>query len=109
MDNLTLAYLAGAMDADGHFTIKRSTQRKRNSGDCVLAVYSPRAGLGQVTPQVPELLKRCFGGTFRLQAPATENSRPLFKYLCSDRMAARLAHALMPYLRIKSQQAQLLC
>jgi hypothetical protein len=100
-----LAYAAGAIDADGNITIKRTTQRMRTTGDCARACYSPRMSLGQVTPQVPEFLRKHFGGCVYITKPGTKNSRPLFKWMISDKTAASVCERIRPYLKIKTQQA----
>lgn len=103
-----LAYLAGAMDSDGYFTIKRSTYHMRVRGDAKNPVFSEKIGLHQVTPQVPHLLKECFGGICSLSKPANENSKPLWRFTATDKNAARACEMLMPYLIIKKRQAELL-
>lgn len=106
MDQLTLAYLAGAMDADGYFSIKKSTYHIRVRGDAVNAVYSEKMGLKQVTPIVPLLLQEAFGGSYRQDRAQTENSKPMFGWTATDQNAARVCESLLPYLRIKPAQAR---
>lgn len=108
MDETTLAYLAGAIDSDGSIGIKRSTYHIRVRKDAVNATYSERILLKQVTPHIPELLKECFGGTFRMEKASTTDGKPLFSYGCTDKNAARACELMLPYLRIKKPQAQLL-
>lgn len=108
MKKTIVAYIAGAIDADGCISIRRSTQRMRNKKDCRNPIYKPTIAIGQVTPEVPHLLKKCFGGCVYISKPQTKNSRPLFYWLASDRMANKVAKILLPYLRIKKQQAQTL-
>lgn len=108
MDSLTFAYLAGAMDSDGYFSIKRSTYHIRVRGDAVNAVYSEKMGLHQVTPEIPELLKECFGGSMYLAAAQTPNSKPMYRWTATDTKAAQACEALLPYLRVKRKQAETL-
>lgn len=108
MDVATLAYLAGAMDSDGFFSIKKSTYHLRVRRDAVNAVYSERVGLKQVTPHVPQLLRDTFGGSFTGQPSNTKNGRPLFGYNATDRVAANICAALRPYIRIKAEQCDLI-
>lgn len=108
MDVATLAYLAGAMDSDGFFSIKKSTYHLRVRKDAVNATYSERVGLKQVTPHVPTLLRDTFGGSFQDQKPGSKNGRPLFSYNATDRVAANICAALRPYLRIKAAQCDLI-
>lgn len=104
----TLAYLAGAMDSDGHFSIKQSTYHMRVRKDAGNPVYSELIGLKQITPDVPDLLRQNFGGHTGIGKAQTPNSRPLFRYSGTDRVAANACAALLPYLRIKRRQASLL-
>lgn len=108
MEKTTLAYLAGAMDSDGHFSIKRNTYSMRVVNDSNQPSYSERVGLKQVTPQVPELLKGAFGGYLSFQKASTKNGKPLIGWSGSDRVAAECARSLLPYLRIKRNQVELL-
>lgn len=104
-DLFTLAYLAGAMDADGYFTIKRSrsaTFRARGWTE----MFTEVVGLKQVTPQVPQLLHGTFGGSLYLQQSSAKRGRPLHIWHGSNTVALACCHALLPYLRIKGQQAQ---
>lgn len=108
MDKITLAYLAGAMDSDGHFSIKRNTYSMRIVGDSGQPSYSERVGIKQVTPHVPELLKATFGGALSTQKPSSPNGKPLVGWQATNKIAAHCAKSLLPYLRIKRRQAALL-
>lgn len=103
-----LAYLAGAMDSDGYFTIKRSTYHRRVRGDAKNAVYSEKLGLHQTTPDIPHLLKECFGGSLYMATAASENRKPMWRYTATDKGAAMACKMLLPYLMVKKRQAQLL-
>ena len=56
----TLAYLAGALDSDGHFSIKRTTYHMRVRGDANAPVFEEVIGLKQTCSSVPDLLKGMF-------------------------------------------------
>lgn len=103
-----LAYLAGAIDSDGSIGIKKSTYAIRVRGDARNAVYSERIMLKQITPQVPLLLKETFGGYLSVQGPGTRNSKPMHSWQCTDRNAAHAAKLLLPFLRIKNEQARVI-
>lgn len=105
---VTLAYLAGALDADGFFGIRKSTYRMRVSKDAHCPLYSERTGLKQVTPQVPELLRDTFGGSLSIQRANARNGKPLHGWSATDKTAAEVARALLPFLRIKTEQARCL-
>ena len=96
------------MDSDGYFTIKRNLSSQR-SGYSVSPLYQERLGIKQVTPQAPELLKDTFGGgKVYLEKPSATNGKMLFVWLAADLAAAKVAEALVPFLRIKKRQAELL-
>ena len=103
-DDVELAYLAGAMDADGFFAIRLG--RKGNS-----VSYFETMGLGQVSPIVPTMLKQRFGGSVQIRKrtePAAVNWRVMYYWLATTRVAARATAELQPYLRLKTHQADLL-
>lgn len=108
MDNLVLAYLAGAMDSDGSFSIKKSTYHIRSHKDAVNPSYSEEVMLKQVTPEIPALLKEAFNGSVHLVKPGTVNSRPLYSWEASHVMAARACSLMLPYLRVKRRQAEII-
>jgi len=109
MQKLTLAYLAGAMDSDGCFGIKRSTYHMRVRKDATNPTFSERLLFKQVTPQVPELLSQVFGGTVRQEKPSCmKNGRPLHSWTITDKKAAAACRQLLPYLRVKRRQCELL-
>lgn len=108
MDNLTLAYLAGVIDSDGYLSVKRTTYHMRVRGDAGNPVFSEKIGCKQVTPEAIDVLHATFGGYRRVEKPSSPNGRPLHSWVVTDRNAAAAAEALLPYLRIKREQAILL-
>lgn len=100
-----LAYLAGAIDSDGTIGIKRSTYAMRVRGDAGAPVYSERVALRQVTPQIPTMLKKAFGGSLYMTPPSTANGRPLYSWAATDVRAIECLNALLPYLTVKRAQA----
>ena len=107
MKKLTLAYLAGCMDSDGYFTIRRDSYEQR-IGRRASAVFQEQIGLRQVTPQVPRMLHELFGGSLYISKPASRNGRPLHAWHCTSRKAAAACKLLRPYLVIKQRQAEVL-
>ena len=105
-DCTTLAYLAGAIDSDGYISIKRSSYHRRVRLDAHNNLYQEVIGLKQVTREVPQLLLATFGGHCRLEKPWTANSRPLYSYVATDKHAAEACRLLLPYLRVKHDQAE---
>ena len=107
-NKLILSYLAGAMDSDGHFSLKRSTYAMRKRGDATQPTYSEALGLKQVTPEIPRLLRETFGGTLYLEKPSTKNGRPLWSWSITARAAAKVCSALLPFIVVKKRQVETL-
>lgn len=102
---LELAYLAGAIDSDGTIGIKRSTYSMRVRGDAGAAVFSERVALRQTSPIVPTMLKERFGGSLYMTKPSAAKGKPLYSWAATDLRATECLKALLPYLRIKQEQA----
>lgn len=108
MKKIEIAYLAGIMDADGYFSIKKSTYWARRRANTNRPVFSERVGMKQVCPIVPDLLHSAFGGYRSVQKPSAPNGKPLHGWEVTQRKAAKAVKTLLPYLKIKRQQAKLL-
>lgn len=106
MDNELLAYLAGCMDSDGYFTIRRDTRSMRTDGRT--PTHVAMIGLRQVGPTVPHLLQATFGGHLHIAKSSAANGRPLHSWVATATKASAACVCLMPYLRIKPAQAQVL-
>ncbi len=100
-----LAYLAGVIDSDGSIGIKKSTYRMRVIGDCKQPIYSERVSLKQVEPQAVALIYSLFGGSRFIQAPSVKKGKSLIGWQVTDKKAIEVIKAILPYLRIKRQQA----
>jgi hypothetical protein len=105
MDTQHLAYAAGVIDSDGYIGVKRSTYQMRVTGDAGQPTYSERICVKQVETGAVYLLKELFGGTMTMGKPTAKKGRPLHTWQVTDRKAADCLLALMPYLRIKREQA----
>jgi len=108
MKNETLAYLAGAMDSDGWFSIKKSDYKTRVIKDCYYPTYQAKVGLKQVTPQIPNLLHSIFRGSLRKEKGQSENSKELFVFECNNQQAIAFCKTLLPFLVVKKQQAKII-
>jgi len=108
MEETLKAYLAGCIDSDGYFSIKRSSYHMRVRKDSGQPVYSERIGLQQVSPDVPDLLHEHFGGYYRIEKPSAKHGKPLYAWTVTDRQAFVCATVLLPYLRVKKQRAELI-
>lgn len=100
-----LAYAAGVIDSDGYIGVHRSTYAMRVRGDASQAVYSPRVQVKQVTPEALDLLGELFGGYRGAASPTATRGRPLGIWSVHSAAAGVVCAALLPYLRIKRDQA----
>lgn len=101
MKTTHLNYLAGAMDADGFFSMR--IHRIRGS-----VTYSEFVGFGQVSDIVPILLKEAFGGTVR-QRNRNPKWKTFYYWVSVNKGAALCAKTLLPFLKIKNRQAEIIC
>lgn len=109
MNKLQLAYAAGVVDSDGCITIKRRkvwNERLRKSVDRYS--YAATVFVRQVENNAVSLLQELFGGSIRIHPPSVAGGRPLFQWEVSNRIGVACAKNLLPYLRIKKRQAEIL-
>ena len=109
MSPAKLAYAAGALDADGCFSIKRidPTARKATMSQQTM-IYQPQVALGQVLPAACRFLKDLFGGGIRIERRRKDNHRDIYRYKVQAKQAAELCKKVVPYLLLKKKQAQTL-
>lgn len=99
-DKNILAYLAGAIDSDGHITLHRGS----NTHICA----SEKVGFKQITTDITSVLKETFGGSVYISKPAKPDGKPLYVWEIHRMGANTVCRQLLPYLRVKKKQAQLL-
>jgi len=104
-DTNLLSYLAGAMDSDGYFSIRRYTYSMRVAKESTNPIYSPRIGLKQVSPIIPNLLKEMFNGSI-LHEKRKGNSKPLWSYEATGNNAYYSCEILLPYIKVKRKQVE---
>jgi hypothetical protein len=105
---ILLSYLAGVMDSDGYFTIRRESYGLRIRKDRVNPDYYERVGLKQTSPLVIDLIKKYFGGYRSIQKPNAKNGKPLHSIELSCLKAHKFVKEIYPYLKIKKKQAKIL-
>jgi hypothetical protein len=103
----TYAYLAGAIDADGFITISRSTPSATRKDGRRSTYYTAKVGLSEIHPAIPNLLHETFGGWLGGHTPKNPQHRPWHTWQATNQIAAQAVRALLPYLRLKRQQAEL--
>lgn len=107
MDTHTLAYLAGAIDADGHISIQRTRKNVKKNTCGPVIYYYPKFGLTQITDAVPNLLRDTFGGNVYNHQPKNPKHQLWYIYQSSNSSGCEYLSLLLPYLRIKRRQAEL--
>jgi len=108
MKKIDIAYIAGVMDSDGYFTIKKSTYNMRKFKDRKNPQYSEKCGIKQVQSQAVKFIYENFGGYYRIEKPSSENGKPLYAVQLMNKKAHTFIKIIYPYLRIKKSQAQIL-
>jgi hypothetical protein len=102
---LVLAYLAGVIDSDGSITVKYAKTRESKGFAPDFAEYIT---ITQVNPEAIELLYKFFNGSnITTKKGGSAKSRPLYRWNASNRSAVQVIKALLPYLRIKRRQADI--
>ena len=106
---LKVAYLAGVMDSDGYFTIHK------NARTTASPIYSSGFGINQVESEAIILARDTFGGTIKMidyTKAYTQGKRfsnkPMYYWVCPASMQKSVLEALIPLLRIKRKQAEIL-
>lgn len=98
-DPLILAYLAGMIDADGYITVQRSTHK---SG----LYYGAKVGISGTRREPHDLAASLWGGAVGCYRPKIDTHLPQFQWSRSGRAAGMIILELLPYLRIKQEQAR---
>lgn len=97
-DELTLAYLAGVIDSDGYITIHRSRHKGR-------LYHAARVGIAGTRNAPHDLAASIWGGKVSLYMPKNPRHRAQFQWSRSGDVAHTIISALLPYLRVKKEQA----
>ena len=98
IEPITLAYLAGMIDADGYITVQRSQHKGR-------LYYGAKVGIAGTRREPHDLAASLWGGKVSCYHPSNGIHLPQFQWSRSGRAAAAIIAELLPYLRIKSDQA----
>ncbi len=102
MNDLDLAYIAGLIDGEGYVGIKKTTT-KRNGR--VNPQYQERIQVRMVNEGAIRFLADTLGGKYYKESPSVAKGRPLYCYQASDLQAVSILTAVLPYLRVKKENA----
>jgi hypothetical protein len=105
-DLVLLAYLAGIIDGEGTIGI---TEVTRPLGDRrrVNSTFRAYLSITMTEPTIPLLLAETFGGKVRTYPPRREGHKATMCWSIDSGRAAAACEQLLPYLRLKRQQAEL--
>lgn len=96
----TLAYLAGVIDADGYITINRSQRG-------IHVYHGPQVGIAGTRREPHDLAAAIWGGNVGLYHPRNGLHRGQYQWTRQGRAAVDVIESVLPYLRIKVEQAWL--
>jgi len=111
LNDIEKAYLAGAMDSDGWFMI-RKIKPESGGGRANFSFYLG-VGFCQVDSIIPDILAKEFGGAVRLRqarqkkGEKTNGWRPNYYWTVSSKEAYHIAKDLFPFLKVKQRQAEI--
>ena len=105
MKNTDIAYIAGIVDGEGYVGFKRTTPNVTNGR--ASGGYSETIQVRMVDEPAIRFLAETLGGSYYREKPHCNNGRPLYCYQATNRSAAGIIKTLLPYLRVKSEQARI--
>ena len=104
-----IAYFAGAIDADGYFSIQKTQRTKGERHSHRPIYYEARVGFtGTLGDEVQQLLKETFGGGVYYHQPKNPRYKKWAAWQVTGKNAGAAAEVLIPHLRMKRRQAELI-
>ncbi len=103
MKKVDLAYIAGITDADGYIGIKKTKPGKTGR---IFPGYHERIQIRMVEESAIRFIAENLGGWYYKEKPSATKGKPLFCYQANDLAAAKILYVLLPFLRIKKEQAK---
>jgi len=105
MKQTDIAYIAGLMDGEGCIRIKKekayACQDRKTPG------YHASVQIKMVEEGAIRFVRDMLGGWYYRQKSSVKNGRPLYCWQSSDRQAETILKTILPYLRVKHDQADL--
>ncbi len=107
-----IAYLAGIIDGEAYIGIKKCTWRKRNRLDVKNPTYHERIQIRMANSQILQLFRDVFGGSFYKEKKiyrskdGFKTNKIMYVYSATDRIAATIIKATIPFLIEKKAQAE---
>lgn len=102
--NEILAYLAGIVDGEGYIGIKKT--RAYKCQDRQTPGYHACIAVKMINEKAIHLLATNLGGWYYKEKRSPPQRRQLFCYHVTDKRAEQTLRSLLPYLRVKRQNAK---
>jgi len=102
-DSEVLAYLAGIIDGEGNISIKKTVQQGKSTSP----VYREKLYVKMTDGHAIWLLQNRFGGVPRLKKTLKPGDSVPLEYEVTDAKASKILLTLIPYLKEKKDQAEL--
>ena len=106
MDEISLEYLAGLVDADGHLGINKA--KPSLAYRTVNPTYKTTLSVSNVYFPIIEQLREQFGGSITTMKARSDKHRVCYQWILQSRSLEPLLSELIGHLRIKNRQAGLL-
>jgi len=104
---IALSYIAGCFDSDGSFSILRSfTRNKRNNKKTV--TWSPWIQIAQIDSKAINFIKHHLQYYNSYSTQIKNGGRKFYRLIFCNKKAYLVARQLIPYLKIKQEQAKVL-
>jgi hypothetical protein len=101
------AYLAGAIDIDGHISIIRKRGYRRHTDGRQMTYYVARVSLSDASPVVPDLLQSTFPARRSTYRARNRLQKEWHMWEAANQTAREPLARLLPHLRLKRRQAEL--
>ena len=102
-----MAYAAGIMDGEGCLTIKQRSASQQ-TGSALSTSYSGEVTVEMTDETTIRFLHELFGvGSIRSRQRVAQN-KPVYVWRVTDAAARKVCWDILPYLRIKQRQAELI-
>lgn len=102
MKKTDIAYMAGIVDGEGCIGIHKSGKKPNGNPN-----YFLRVTIGICNEYIPNLFRFNFGGRLDFYPSKHMNWSPQWRWTVSHEQAANCLRILLPYLRLKRQEAEL--
>jgi len=103
-NNENKAYIAGYLDGEGCFYIRKQKAPSYKRGYCLYAAIA----VSSVDPWVLEMIRGRYGGSVAVVKPRDDNHKPLYVLTLTSRLCIPLITDILPHLRLKKKQAALI-